>query len=118
VVEHVYERGDRDALVARLHTHRQLVAEVARRRAAHAGNAQMLAQVGDCLHVEVVEGDDAVEPARARQITHGIGDVGLLEEVDKGHRKELVDSVARPGFVFQVLRGDQNRVTAEAFALL
>ena len=38
--------------------------------AAHAGDAHVLAEVGDGLHVEFVEGDEAVERlARARYVT-------------------------------------------------
>ncbi len=61
VVEHVHERRHRQAIVLRLDPHRQLVAEVPRRRLAHAGNAQVLAQRRRLLEIEVVERHDAVD---------------------------------------------------------
>ena len=56
------EVRDGDAGVSGAHAHRQLVAEMARGRLAHAGHAQVLAQHGGELDVEVVERDDAIEP--------------------------------------------------------
>ncbi len=77
----------------------------------------MLAQVGRRLDVEIVERNQAVDFARARQITDGVGDVRLLEEVDKGHDEKLVDRFPRPGFMLQVLRCNQNGAAAESLAL-
>ena len=61
VVHDVHEIGNEDALVAGLDAHRELVAEVPRRRLAHARHPQVLAQQRRHLDVEVVERDDAVE---------------------------------------------------------
>ena len=46
-----------------------------------------------------------------------MGDVRLLEEGIEGHHKELVDGLPGPGFMLQVMGGDEDRVTALAFAL-
>ena len=64
VVHRVDELGHEHALVPRLDAHRQLVAEIPRRRLAHPGDPQVLAQQRRRLDVEVVERDDAVDHAR------------------------------------------------------
>ena len=55
VVDHADEIGHRQAGFLRLHARGELVAEVADRGLAHAGDAQVLAQHGRDLDVEVVE---------------------------------------------------------------
>jgi hypothetical protein len=52
--------------------HGQFVAKITHRREAHAGNAQVFAQRGDVLHIEFVEGDDAVDLQGARKVANGV----------------------------------------------
>ena len=99
--------------------HRQLVAEVARGGLSHARHAQVLAQDRRRLHVELVEGDDAVDVLGLRHVAeaeHHVVDVPGL--VDIGNVEDFVDALARPGGVFQAVRGDQQHAAALAPALL
>jgi hypothetical protein len=71
VVQEVHELGDADPEGLSTDAHGELVTEIAGGGLAHARDAQVLAQHGRDLEVEVVEGDDAVEDARARQVADG-----------------------------------------------
>jgi hypothetical protein len=77
----------------------------------------MLAQLGADLHVVVIQRHDAVDGALAHQIGDGVRDVGLARQVGQRQHEELVDGVARPILVFELLRRHQDRVAALALAL-
>src|SRR5260370_17021438 len=72
VVEDVDEFGDEDAGFAGTGAHGQLVAKIADRGEAHAGNAEMLAEGGDILHVKFIEPDDAIDELGSPNITYEI----------------------------------------------
>ena len=78
----------------------------ARRRLAHAGHAEVLAQHRGGLDVEIVERDDAIEPLGAREVR------GAGADVLRGHVAanvvEGVDGVARPVGVAQLLLGEEQ----------
>ena len=106
VIHDMDEIGDEDAVIARADAHRQLVAEVAGGRLAHAGHAQVLAQQGRGLDVEVVERDDAVERPRARQMADAFQQI-LPRDVARDV-KGLVDRLARPVGILQGVDGEQQ----------
>src|SRR5713226_1592202 len=72
VIEDVDEFGHEDASFAGSSAHGQLVAEIPDGGEAHAGNAEMLAQGGDILHVEFIERDDAIDGMGSCRVTYGI----------------------------------------------
>jgi hypothetical protein len=77
-IEDVKERRDAEAGIRRRLPHGKLVAEAARRSLTHPRDAQMLAQHGAYLAVEIVERTDAIEDARARQVGDGIAHVAAV----------------------------------------
>ena len=115
VVQDVYEVGDEYAVLARLDAHGELVSEVARRCVAHAWDAQVLAEGGARLDVEVVERDDAVDLARAREEADAAHEV--FELVVGGQVEELVHVLAWPVGVAQLLHRDGQHAAAEPLAL-
>jgi hypothetical protein len=114
-IENRYEIGNENSALAGLHPHRELVAKIAHRCLAHAGNAQMLAQRRRHLEVELVERDDAVDRFPAREIADGVEDVVAQPQV--GHEEALVDAVHRPGGVGELLTRQKEHSRAEALAL-
>ena len=84
--------------------------------AAHAGDAHVLAEVGDGLHVELVEGDEAVEAFGAGQICNRVGD--LFEGEALGHGVEVFEDGLRPVGVAELVDGEQDDTAAEGGALL
>src|SRR5260370_34161673 len=71
VVENVDEFGDEDAFLAGSLAHGQLVAKIADGSETHAGDAEMLTEGGDVLHVEFIERDDAIDGLRSGYIANG-----------------------------------------------
>jgi len=61
VIEDVNEFGHEDAGFAGAGAHGQLVAKIADGGETHAGNAEMLAERGNILHVKFIERDDAID---------------------------------------------------------
>src|SRR5436309_6792141 len=74
VVENVDEFGDEEAYLAGPRAHGQLVAKIANGSEPHTGDAEMLAEGGDVLHVEFIECDDAINALRSCRIAHGINE--------------------------------------------
>ena len=98
-----------------LDAHRELVAEVARRRLAHAGHAQMFAQRRRLFEVEVVQRHDAIDQLAPREVAHTdqqVLELPLLLHVR--HEEHLGDALARPSRVAQALGGDEQDATPEA----
>ena len=112
VVEDVDELGDEDAGVPRADAHRQLVAEIPRGRLAHAGDAQVLAQEGRGLDVEVVEGDDAIEAFGAGQVADALDEVVGRRAL--AHVEDVVDGLARPVGRGQRIEREQQDAAARA----
>ena len=114
-VEHVDERGAGDPRAPRPPAHRELVPERAAGRLPHAGHEQMLAQHPAKLHVEVVQRHDPIDPFPAREVR------GSLANVVVGHVapdvEELVDRLARPVGLAQLLLGEQQHPAALPLAL-
>ena len=92
--------------LARAHAHRQLVAKRARGRFAHARHVQVLAQHRGELDVEVVERDDPIDTLGPRQEGGALADV--LERHVAAHVEELVDRLAGPVRVAQLLFGQEQ----------
>jgi hypothetical protein len=90
----VHEIGHEDAGVPRLDTHGELVPKVPRRRLAHAGDPEVLAQQCRRLDVEVIERDDAVDLTRAGDVADALQQV-VPPDVAR-QEEELLDSLARP----------------------
>ena len=115
VVHDVHEIGDEDAEVAGLHALRQLVAEVARGGFAHPRHAQVLAQHGRRLHVEIVQRDDAVEVLGAGNVAHALHQVlaaNLPRDVIG-----VVDRLPRPVRIAQLVERQQQDPAALRLAL-
>src|SRR5688572_11675141 len=115
VVEDRDERGNGNTAFLGSHPHRQLVAEVAHRRLAHARDAEMLAKRGRHLQIELVERNDAVDRLGAREVADGMDDVVAPEQV--GHEKALVDALPRPVRVSVLFEREQQYATAQTLAL-
>ena len=62
---------------------------------------------------ELVEGDDAVEVYRPRQIADGVDHAPAIGQV--GHQKDFVDVIARPRGLFQAFHGQQQHAPALPF---
>ena len=95
--------------------HRQFVAEAAGRRLPHAGHAQVLAQHGGHLDVEIVERDDAVQAFGARQVGGTLADVVVRHAAPDVVKR--VDRVARPVRPAQLFVGQQQDAAALTPAL-
>jgi hypothetical protein len=98
------------------HAHRELVAEAARNRDAHAGNLQVFAQHRGRFDVEVVECDDSIEAFGAGQVCGARSDVVLRHAA--ADVVELVDRVSRPVAVAELLLGQEQHPRALAPAFL
>src|SRR5258708_17096928 len=96
--------------------HGQLVAKVARRRLAHARNADMLAEPGHELDVIVIERCQTIDVACSRQIAHGPDHRGPVFEA--GKREDFVDEFAAPGLIQKMLDRQQNGCTTRLLASL
>src|SRR6185503_6607733 len=78
VVENTGKFRNQQASIAGCRPHRQLVAEVASQGVAHPRHAEVLPQVSSSLYIEIIESDDQVNMAAARQVRDGVDDVGPL----------------------------------------
>ena len=87
----------------------------ARRRLAHAGHEQVLAQHRRQLDVEVVERDDAVDALGAGQVRGALADV--VERHVAAEVVERVDRLARPVGVAELLFGEEQHPAPLALAL-
>jgi len=96
-------------------THGELVAEVAQGGRAHAGDAHVLAEFGGGLHVEFVEGDDAVDFYGARHVGDGVDH--LLEREVFGDVEDVVETFAGPVGVAALLEGKEDDAAAEPLGL-
>ena len=112
------ELRHRKAFVAGLGAHRQLVAKVAGRGVAHAGNAQVLAQRRRCLHVKVVQRNDAVDDLGLRQVADSQQHILQLPGlVFVGYIKDVVERFSRPVRVGEALGRDQQSAASLPLAL-
>src|SRR5712692_8706372 len=114
VIEDVDEFGDKDAGFAGPRTHGQLVAEVAYGGEPHAGNAEMLAQSRDILHVEFIECDDAIDGMRPGCVTYGVNQA--LQRKFLGHGKDFVDTFEGPVAVAKLFDGKEQDNASHCFA--
>src|SRR5882762_1195754 len=94
VVENGNEFGNEDAGFLRARTHGQFVSEIADGGETHAGDAEVLAESGDILHVKFVEGDDAIDGLRPVHVADGVDQV-VLSNIFR-HEEQLVERFARP----------------------
>src|SRR6202158_4223888 len=114
VVENVDEFGDEDAFLSGSLAHGQLVAKIANGSEAHAGDAQMLTEGGDVLHVKFIERYDAVDGLRPGNIAHGVNQI--LQRKLFRHGKDFVDTFERPRCVAMFSDGQEKDTAAERFA--
>src|SRR6266404_5088212 len=114
VIEAVDEFGDQYASFAGAGAHGQLVAEVTDGGQAHAGNAEMLAEGGNILHVEFIESDDAIDGMRPGRVTHRINQT-LLRKIF-GHGEDFVDTFERPRGVAKLFDGQEKNEASHGFA--
>ena len=115
VIQHRNEIGHADPVFERLHPHGQLVAEIAGRGQAHAGDAHVLAQGGGGFHVELVKRNDAVNLLVPRQIGYGFYDFG--DRQFGGNIEDVVQAFARPIGIAEFLGRKQKHAAALALAL-
>ncbi len=115
VIEYRNEIRHANAAIQRLHAHGQLVAEIAHGCQAHPRHAQVLAKSRGSFHVVLVEGDDAVDFLRARQVRHRLHDVRKRNL--RGKVEGVVQALPRPVGLTQLLRRKQEHVAALALAL-
>src|SRR4029077_13400253 len=81
---------------------------------AHAGNAEMLAEGGDILHVEFIEGDDAVDGMGPGGVTDSINQA--LQREIFGHGEDFVDTFERPVAFAKLFDGQEQDDAAHGFA--
>ena len=93
----------------------QLVAERQRRGRAHAGQREVLAHRGGHLEIELVERHDQVDALRAREPADRVQHVRAIEQIR--HVAEVVDRVARPRLVLDLLDRQQDDARALVPAL-
>jgi hypothetical protein len=111
----VDEVGHAQGRGPRRRPHRQLVAEAPGRGAVGPVEPQVLAREGGGHHVELFEGDEAVEFARARELADGVDDQfgpGVVGEED-----EVVNGLARPALAGGALARDEPDARALPLAL-
>ena len=99
----------------RLEAHGQLVAEVRGGGQAHPGDVHVLAEVGDGLHIELVEGDQTFEFAAAAKICNGVG--YLLEVQAFRHVDHFGEDVVWPVGVAMLFKCQQQDPTAHGGTL-
>src|SRR5438477_5616179 len=114
VIEDVDEFGDEDASFAGTGAHGQLVAKVADGGETHTGNAEMLAEGGNILHVKFIQRDDAIDSARPGRIAHGINQA--LQRKLFRHGEDFVDAFERPTGVAKFFDGQEKNAAAERLA--
>src|SRR5712692_9425199 len=114
VIEDVDEFGDEDAGFAGTSAHGQLVAKIPDGGEAHAGNAEMLAQGGDILHVEFIKRDDAIDGMGSCRVTYGINQA--LQGKLFGHGEDFIDTFERPVALAKFLDGQEQDEAAHRFA--
>src|SRR5712671_7082579 len=114
VIEDVDEFGDEDAGFTGAGAHGQLVAKVADSGEAHAGDAEMLAEGGNILHVEFIQSDDAIDGMGPGGKTHGVNQV--LQREILGHGEDFVYTFERPIGVAKFFDGQEKDNTAHGFA--
>ena len=115
VVQDVDELRHRDAAGAGPDPHRELVAEVARCRLAHPADAQMLANQGSGLDVEIIEGDDAVDGFLAGEVRDTLEEGGPVDVAR--HVERLIDGLVWPQRVAQAIVGEEQDTAAEVLGL-
>src|SRR5712664_3071270 len=94
--------------------HGQLVAKIANRGEAHAGDAQVLTERGDVLHIEFVESDDAIDGLQAGHVADRVEQM-LLGEI-LGHEEYVIERFARPVSVAEFFDGEEEHAAAQSFA--
>src|SRR5882762_2103107 len=114
VVENVDEFGDEDAFLSGSLAHGQLVAKIANGSEAHSGDAEMLTEGGDVLHVEFIERNDAIDGLRPGNIAHGVKEI--LQRKLFRHGEDFVDTFERPRYVAKFFDGQEKDTAAERFA--
>src|SRR6266403_6305351 len=114
VVENVDEFGDEDAFLSCSLAHGQLVAKISNGGEAHAGDAQMLTESGDVLHVEFIERDDAINGLRPANIAHGVKEI--LQRKLFRHVEDFVDTFEWPLRVAKFFDGQEKDTAADRFA--
>src|SRR5437667_3764060 len=114
VIEDVDEFGDEDAGFTGAGAHGQLISKVAHGGEAHAGNAEMLAEGGNILHVEFIERDDAIDVPRAGRVADGVNQA--LQRKLFRHGEDFVDAFERPTGVAKFFNGQEKNAAAERFA--
>src|SRR5713226_7068827 len=114
VIEDVDEFGDEDAGFAGTGAHGQLVAKIADGGEAHAGNAEMLAEGGDILHVEFIERDDAIDGMGPCRVTYGINQT--LQGKLFGHGEDFIDAFERPVTLAKLFDGQKQNEVSHRFA--
>jgi hypothetical protein len=115
IVEQVYELRHAYPCVARLRPHRELVAEGPRRRCFHPRQVKVLADEGGRDHVELFEGEDAVEPVGSRELCDDVRDEFGARVV--GQRQDVVERLAGPVLVRGLLARDEDDARALPLAL-
>src|SRR5712692_446364 len=114
VIEDVDEFGDEDAGFAGTSAHGQLVAKIPDGGEAHAGNAEMLAEGGDILHVEFIKRDDAIDGMGSCRVTYGINQA--LQGKLFWHGEDFVDAFEWPRCVTELFDGQEQDEAAHRFA--
>ena len=114
VVENVDEFGHKDTRFSGLRAHGQLVAKITDSGEAHAGDAEMLAEGGNVLHVKFVERDDAVDGLRPRGVAHRV-DQALERQLFR-HGENFIDTFEWPIGVAELFDGQEKHAAADRFA--
>src|SRR6266446_6697995 len=110
----MYKVGHRNIVLLGVEAHRQFIAKVAHRGITHTGHAQVFPQGRGRPHVIIIQGNNAIDDARAREEADPAHHIVHFRQV--GHVEYLVDALARPVRMFQRWCGEQNRVTTLALA--
>ena len=104
VVQDAAELGNQKAGLLRANAHGQLVAIVGGSCDAHAADAHVFANLRAGLEIELVQGNDAVVAASAGHPGHGVEN--LLAAQAGRHGDQLLQRLARPGCVAQLVQGE------------
>ena len=107
------EFGDEDAFLAGPCAHGQLVAKVANGSEAQAGDAEMLTEGGDVLHVEFIECDDAINGLRPCSIAHRVNQI--LQRKLFRHGEDFVDTLLWPVGMAKFFDGQEKNAAAHRF---
>src|SRR6266699_3102514 len=114
VIEDVDEFGHEDARLAGPRAHGQLVAKIADRGETHTGNAEMLAQRRDILHVKFIKRDDAIDGMGSCRVTYGINQI--LQWKLFGHGEYFIDAFERPRCMAKFFDRQEKNTAAERLA--